>query len=1088
MKLQTLFISLVAMLSASATRAQVVLDFDLTNRGPAITDNHYGVFYEEISRGGDGGLYAEMVCNRSFEDNASNPDTWWTVGNATFQLTTDNLLNANQGHALIANMKAAGSGIRNEGYYGMTIRQGTTYKLSFWLRTLDGYDGAITAQLQNGSGSNIGQAVITPSGGAQWTKYTATITATGSATTSGYLALLGSKAGSVAYDVVSLFPPTWKDRDNGCRIDIAEKIAAMHPAFVRFPGGCYIEGWEGDGSHNRFEWKKSVGPIEERPGHQNRGWGYHVNDGLGYQELLQFTEDLGADALFVVNMGFGHDWDDGWDAAVTTYLQEALDAIEFAIGDTTTTYGALRAQYGHPAPYPLKYIEIGNENEGFNQYAERHYEFYKAIKGKYPQLTLVTDGISLRTSTPMDIGDWHDYTTPSWMIGHYNRFDNRSRASAKVYEGEYAVTQNGGWRGNLNAAIGEAVYMEGMENNSDVCVMASYAPLLCNEGRVSWHPNAIWFNSDMSYGNPSYHVQCMFANNIGKENVKWTERNNVAEMTRNTFGLATWNTTATYTDVKLADGNNVTVVDADTTAAGNWTAGPGSWSRDGGSFAQSDAGVAGATYIYAPTHGMENYTLSLKATKNSGSEGFLIIFDYRDANNYAWWNVGGWNNTSHAVEQSVNGQKSTVGNSTAGTIETGKTYEIKIVKTGNNAKCYLDGELTNDVTLSDYVSRNVYTAASVNDETNEMFIKLVNPSSSAKPTVLRFQNGKPQEAVAQVLTSGSGTDENTPDNPTLVSPKEQTLAVTGDSIVFDISPLSVNVVKVKMTDIGKAEPARLPGAKAVYTFEGRVPADDSGTYTGSLQGGAKILTLSDGNHALYSGKIGGKGYMSLGNDVVQDAIGKGNSCTVSMNILTMPENNLSSYSWALSMDNGTANYMGFINAGGANNWYFEIVGSAKNSLSSGASLTVAQWHNLTFTADGTTGRFYIDGFKVAEQQLGVTTSAVVRNITGAYIAKSPFSADAIMENCYFDDLRFYDVALSEEQVKLLYDRAAKKAAFINFSTDTGNSTAVKGVEAASDRSARHAVYGIDGQQRQHLLPGLNIVSGEKGGARKVIKK
>ncbi len=1070
--------------ASATTQAQVVLDFDMADRGPAITPNHYGVFFEEINHGGDGGLYAEMINNRSFEANSSKADSWSTVGNATTTITAGGMLNENQGHALIVKMNVVKAGIRNEGYYGMTIREGTTYKLSFWVRPLDGYRGNIVAQLQDKDGKSLGDTTIVISKANQWAHYTAEITATGSAVTSGYLALLGTARGTVKYDVVSLFPPTWKNRENGCRIDLAEKIAAMKPAFVRFPGGCYIEGWEGWGSHNRYEWKKTIGPIENRPGHQNSGWGYWVNDGLGYQELLQFTEDLGAEGLFVVNMGFGHGWDDGYDAAVTTYLQEALDAIEFAIGDTTTTYGRLRAQYGHPAPYPLKYIEIGNENENFAQYAERHYVFYKAIKKKYPQLTLITDGAGFNSSTPTEMGDWHDYTDPAWMISNYARFDNRSRAAAKVYEGEYAVTADGGFRGNLNAAIGEAVYMEGMENNSDVCVMASYAPLLCNEGRVSWHPDCIWFNSDFSYGTPSYHVQKMFANNIGKVNVKWTENGNVAALRDNSFGLGTWRTDATFSDVRLMSDDSV-VINADTTQASNWKVSSGQWKQANGVFTQTDASVSGAKYLYLPTHTLTNYTLKLKARKNSGEEGFLIIFDYRDANNMTWWNIGGWGNTQHAVEQTVNGTRSILGQTVKGSLDDGVDYDIRIEKNGNKAKCYMNGKLIHEVTLNAYAaSRNVYTAASIDDETGELFIKLVNPNSSAQPTVLKFDNGRPVSASAEVLTSAKGTDENTPENPNLVSTDSTTLMVDGDSIVFNVRPLSVNVVKVKMTQVRTKEPATLPHAKATYSFEAGQPVDDSGTYKGALMGDATIAELSDGNHALYSGGIGGKGYMSLGKAVVKDVLGGGNDFTVSMNILTMPENNFSQYSWALSFGNGTARYLGFINASGANNWFAEWVNDERTSLNSNGGLRVGEWHNLTFTRQANTCSFYLDGFKVAEKNVTTPTATLVRSLTGAYIAKSPFSADAIMENCYFDDLRFYDESLDADQVKLLYDEASTKATVLFFDT---KATGIQSITGAP-KSSKKAYFGVDGQQHPTLQRGVNIVREANGQLMKVVTK
>lgn len=340
-----------------------------------------------------------------------------------------------------------------------------------------------------------------------------------------------------------------------------------------------------------------------------------------------------------------------------------------------------------------------------------------------------------------------------------------------------------------------------------------------------------------------------------------------------------------------------------------------------------------------------------------------------------------------------------------GSLDDGVDHDIWIEKNGNKTKCYMNDKLIHEVTLNDYAaSRNVYTAASIDDETGDLFIKLVNPSSNAHPTVLKFENGQ--------------------------------------------------------------------------------PVDDSGTYKGTLMGDATIAELSDGNHVLYSGGIGGKGYMSLGKAVVKDNLGAGNDFTVSMNILTMPENNFSQYSWALSFGNGTARYLGFINASGANNWFAEWVNDERASLNSNGGLRVGEWHNLTFTRQANTGSFYVDGFKVAEKNVSTPTATLVRRLSGAYIAKSPFSADAIMENCYFDDLRFYDESLDADQVRLLYDEASTKATVLFFGT---KATGIQQISAAPKPSAK-AYFGVDGQQHATLQQGVNIVREADGQVMKVVAK
>ena len=303
-------------------------------------------------------------------------------------------------------------------------------------------------------------------------------------------------------DVVSLFPEETY-QGHACRTDLAQMLKDMQPAFVRFPGGCYVEG---DELANAFRWKRTIGDVAERPGHWNL-WGYRSNDGLGYLEYLQLCEDLGTEPLFVINCGMAHK-DVVPMEQMPEFVQDALDAIEYANGDAgTTKWGKLRAEHGHPAPFGMKYIEIGNENGG-PAYDERYALFYDAIKAKYPDINIVAN-VPTR-QRPTEILDEHYYSLPEFFMSNAFRYDTYDRNGSHIYVGEYAVTQNAG-QGNLRAAIGEAAFMTGMERNADVVVMSSYAPLFVNPGWRRWNPNAIVFDASRSYGTPSYHVQAMFA-------------------------------------------------------------------------------------------------------------------------------------------------------------------------------------------------------------------------------------------------------------------------------------------------------------------------------------------------------------------------------------------------------------------------------------------------------------------------------------------------------------------------------------------------------------------------------------------------
>ena len=550
MKTRKLLIA-VLFISACSMNAQVVINVDATQKGPKISPTHYGIFYEDINHAADGGLYAELIRNRSFEDdlmgggrnmrrrggqnNQNEGQTeprisnWFSVGSASLKLIQENLLNSVQHNALNVMLKKAGDGVRNEGFWGINAVKGTKYRLSFWAKSLNGYNGTITAQLQSTNGQSFGNVKINANFGKEWKKYTAIITATGNDPRAEF-SLTADKVGEFQIDVVSLFPPTFKNRENGMRPDLAQMLADMHPRFMRFPGGCFVEGQQSP--DNAFRWKRTIGPIEQREGHANVNWGYRTSDGIGFHEFLQLSEDLGAKPLFVVNVGIWHGGCTPYDQ-IGEWIEECMDALEYANGDITTKYGKMRAENGHPAPFNLEYIEIGNENYNFNMnnnsdqsdhYPERYIQFYNAIKAKYPNVHCIgnveswsTDNPSWRNNYPVEMVDEHYYRNPKWFADRFDKYDSYDRSKYKIYVGEYAVTSQFGDIGNLNAALGEAVYMMGMENNSDVVVMNSYAPIFVNENDARWRPDMIRFNSNKVMGTPSYYVQQLFPNNIGTQ-------------------------------------------------------------------------------------------------------------------------------------------------------------------------------------------------------------------------------------------------------------------------------------------------------------------------------------------------------------------------------------------------------------------------------------------------------------------------------------------------------------------------------------------------------------------------------------------
>jgi len=1093
------------------SQAQVTLNVDAGQRGPAIGDRHYGLFFEEINHAGDGGLYAELIQNRSFEDNASAPDSWETVGNASVSLTTADLLNEAQGHALQVEMAFAGDGVRNEGYWGINVVNGRTYKLTFWAKSTSSYKGTLTAALQTKDKASLGSTDIAVDLTTEWTKLTAEITATGDAT-DGWFSLTGSDAGVICLDVVSLFPPTYKNRDNGCREDLAKMLEVMKPAFVRFPGGCYVEGYSDGTNNNRFEWKKTIGPIEERSGHRNQNWGYNVTDGFGFHEMLQLTEDLGAEPLFVVNMGMGHGWVEDY-GNIDEYIQEALDAIEYCNGDVTTTWGALRAKNGHPEPFNLRLMEIGNENYNYtstsnsdqsDHYAERYEQFRKAIKAKYPEVMLIgnveawsTDTPSWRNAYPVDAVDEHYYRNPSWFINQYNKYDNYSRTSHKVYVGEYAVTSDFGTNGHLNAAIGEAVYMLGMENNSDVCIMNSYAPIFVNENNYNWKPDMIRFNSYTSFGTPSYYVQQLFPNNVGKQNVKWTEENN-SSLTSGKLGLSTWSTKATFDNMKVTDASgNVIFSDDFSTTKSEWTSNGGSWTVADGVLTQSDAAMQGKLYVCNVDPG-ESYTYEVEATKTKGAEGFLIAFNYQDSKNYCWWNIGGWNNAQHGVEMCSNGTKTTLVSAT-GSLNTNQTYKIKIVVNGSNVKCYLDDALIHDFSLP--VSRKVYVSSNIDDEAGKLYMKIVNPGSTAQTANINLSHASVTGGSAVVLTSTNGTDENDLANPTNVSPKETTLNVSGKAFTYEAPAYSVNILRLDVTDVEivPEEQATLPEPLVQYSFDGGQVADDSNAYPASLQGGAAVVTMSDGNKALYTGANADNGYMDLGTDMAKQTLAKlTGDYTISVDLALPSIGQLNNFCWAYAIANGTSQYIGLVNQTANVDWYYTIKNTdavTASTTNSSSSLSYGAWHNVTYVQSGATGRIYIDGYLTGEQGNVQSPSEMAAAVTAAYLGRSPFASDALLSEAYIDNFRIYNSALGEVEVKALYaqqkDRSVqspeatgeadkeevavlmKKFNYLHTTTDlpaeTEMGTAVAWSFAATDAASNYVTF-ADGALKVNSLP------------------
>jgi alpha-L-arabinofuranosidase len=494
--------------------------------GPALNPTQFGAFLEEINHSGDGGVYAELVRNRDLKESSSSPVSWSAVqggaASATIALDGTQPLNSANPESLklsVRSMPAGGrAGIANGGYWGIPVTPATTYHLSFYAKAGPGFTGPLTASVESSSGRVWATATV-PALTASWARYTAVLTTAKAipATPGNRLVIATSDtaaAGSSAwFTFVSLFPPTYAGAPNGLRIDLMQKIAALHPGYLRIPGGNYLEGTT---LATYFNWKNTIGPVPDRPGHLDSAWGYWSQDGMGLLEYLEMAQQLGAQPLLGVFAGYTLNHTVVPQDQLAPYVQDALDEIQYAIGPATSKWGALRAADGHPAPFGLHYVEVGNEDQfdtsgSYNAY--RFPMFYDAIRAAYPQLKIIaTTNVTSRTP---DVLDDHYYSNdPSVIAGDAHSYDATSRSGPKHIVGEYAVTQ-GSPTGTLAGALGEAAFLTGLERDADVVIGASYAPLLVNVNAQSWPTNLIGYNGLVSYGSPSYYVQKMLGDSLG---------------------------------------------------------------------------------------------------------------------------------------------------------------------------------------------------------------------------------------------------------------------------------------------------------------------------------------------------------------------------------------------------------------------------------------------------------------------------------------------------------------------------------------------------------------------------------------------
>ena len=515
-----------AMFAAASTLAQnatPVIQISADKVVAKMPPTFYGLMTEEINYAYEGGLYGELIRNRTFKASTDGAKYWSAVGNAPISLDPATPLNDALNTSLKLDAtgatKNSPAGIANAGYWGIPIRPKTDYHVSFYAKAANGFSGSLTVAIASADGKKTFASAEISGLTGDWKKFDATLTTKNVKPSKDNLFTITTAApGTVWFQQVSLFPPTFNGQANGFRPDLMQLMADMGPKFLRLPGGNYLEG---DYINERFDWKKTIGDIAQRPGHRSP-WNYWSTDGLGLMEYLNWCEDLHMEPLLAVFAGYAlrHDYiKPGPD--LEPYVQDALDEIEYVTGDTNTTWGAQRAKDGHPTPFPLHYVEVGNEDwfDKSGSYDGRFTQFFNAIKAKYPQLQIIATA-NVKSSVP-DLIDEHYYKSQEEMESQSHMYDTRSRdTKTKVFVGEWA-TRVGSPTPNMAGALGDAAWMCCMERNSDLVLISSYAPLFVNvsdlkrDGSMQWPSDLIGYDALTSYGSPSYYAQVMFSNHHG---------------------------------------------------------------------------------------------------------------------------------------------------------------------------------------------------------------------------------------------------------------------------------------------------------------------------------------------------------------------------------------------------------------------------------------------------------------------------------------------------------------------------------------------------------------------------------------------
>lgn len=866
-KLVALALSLGTLATASVAAAPTAtIRVNLNEQKAPVPPTLYGIFMEEISHGFDGGIYAELIQNRSFEEGVLPPgmklvtnrngslrmeleklpagvptNRWdmpwpwngncgwdtnraligWSLLNeggarGEMQLTAAHPMNAASSRSLAMTLRAGPTpesrvALVNSGYWGIHVQSGTPYALKFHLRP-ESYQGPLSASLETRGGKVLARhdfGQIEPS--TTWKQFKATLQVNGADLDANVpnarfvLSLRGQ--GALQVDWVSLFPPTYKNRPNGLRPDLAQWLEGLKPSFVRYPGGCYVEGlsWE-----SAPDWRTMVCPPEERPG-QWGYWKYRSTDGFGYHEFLQFCEDIGADALYVAFAGMTVHPENNWPLdELQPVIQQTLDAIEYALGPADSKWGAVRTRMGHPRPFPLKYVEIGNEHPPA-LYGDYYRKFRDAIKARHPQMTVIMSmywsglnpgAIARAGDDHIDVVDEHSYRGSGWIRTHFDYFDKYPRKPWKVYVGEYAHHHG---QGDWSAALDDSVYLMMLERNGDLVTMASYAPLFCNVNSRDWGVNLIEFDAARSFAHASYYVQQAFNANRPEVNLATTvevapKPDPTQPLMAGRFGLGAWHTQTEFKELRIHDEQGKLVYSDDFQTLESWdTPGIGAWRAENGVLRQTDPGRSPAMLLLK-TPELKTGRVTLKARRVGGSEGFLMFFNASNIDRFLFCNYGAAGNSFSAIQDRgvPEGCAFKGGRSTPGRIENERWYDISLVVNRDRAEMFLDGRRVSDAQM-DYLP-SFFATAGYDRKGKRVVLKATNYHPQPIRAGIQLDGAESVGSAGQhlVIRAGLPTDENSLATPRRIVPQELPLPNCARSFSVTLPPSSVNVLRIPL--------------------------------------------------------------------------------------------------------------------------------------------------------------------------------------------------------------------------------------------------------------------------------------------------